>query len=398
MLYRDTTTGYTQNQLVRMPSIRVNKIVKEIPYVFLEYDLSYDRLISKNTQYYNTTQNKPKSETEWAMNRFGTYGRLYAPIDAKFLTITPSAYIGYIRWQDSTLPFNFHDYYSPDFGGIYTLNESTAEKYWGGADLTLTVKEIYKDYGIFRHSIQNNITLSYSPKLEHPTANNITNYPNLLFNDVTSYQSSISYEFITSLIGKGWNIKFTAEQGYDFMAEKNNVLPLELKLDANILGYLTNNTELDYKYTGTFEENEPKIQYFSNTTTLKFLKYFFVTGSYTYNGAIYKNINSNTYNTTAQVSSGINIWRIVVQGYYKWSGYNTDMSFNGLIPKSYGGSILYNAECWSLGINAEVTRSIVNSIDGRYNKNDVKFFLLFSLRGLGDSNIQIFSINQEEPI
>ena len=141
MLYRDTTTGYTQNQLVRMPSIRVNKIVKEIPYVFLEYDLSYDRLVSKNTQYYHTTQNKPKEETEWAMNRFGAYGRLYAPIDAKVLTITPSAYIGYIRWQDSTLPFNFNDYYSPDFGGIYTLNESTAEKYWGGADLTLTVKE-----------------------------------------------------------------------------------------------------------------------------------------------------------------------------------------------------------------------------------------------------------------
>ena len=36
-------------------------IVKEIPYVFLEYDLSYDRLVSKNTQYYYTTQNKPKN-------------------------------------------------------------------------------------------------------------------------------------------------------------------------------------------------------------------------------------------------------------------------------------------------------------------------------------------------
>ena len=58
------------------------------------------------------------------------------------------------------------------------------------------------------------------------------------------------------------------------------------------------------------------------------------------------------------------------------------MSFNGLIPKSYGGSVLYNAECWSLGLNAEITNSIVNSIDGRYNKNDIKFFLLFSLRGL----------------
>ena len=88
----------------------------------------------------------------------------------------------------------------------------------------------------------------------------------------------------------------------------------------------------------------------------------------------------------------------MVQGYYQWSGYNSDMSFNNLIPKSYGGSILYNAECWSLGLNAEVTQSVVNSIDGGYNKNDIKFFLLFSLRGLGDSNIQIYSINQEEPL
>ncbi len=397
MLYRDTSDGYTKNQLVRMPSIRANKIVKDIPYVFFEYDLSYDRLISKNTEYFHTTQNKPKQETEWELNRFGAYGRLYVPVDLKVLTLTPSAYIGYIRWQDSTEPFNFDDYYSPDFGGIYKLNEDTAEKYWGGVDLTLTVKEIYKDYGMFRHSIQNNISLSYSPKLEHPTADNII-FPNLLFNDTTSYQSAISYEFITSLIGKGWNVEFKAKQGYDFMAEKNNVMPLELKLKANILGYLTNTTELDYKHTGEFEENEPQIQYFSNTTTLKFLKYFFVTGLYTYDGTLYKNITENTYNTTAQISSGINIWRIVLQGYYRWSGYNTDMSFNGLMPKSFGGSILYNAECWSLGLNAEVTKSIVNSIDGGYNKDDIKFFLLFSLRGLGDSNIQVFSINKENPI
>lgn len=398
MLYRDTTNGYTQNQLVRMPSIRVNKIIKDIPYIFLEYDLTYDRLVSKNTQYYNVTQNKPKEETDWALNRFGTYGRLYVPIDLKVFTITPSAYIGYIRWQDSSLPFTFADQFSPDFGGIYTVDEKTAEKYWGGADLTLNVKEIYKDYGLFRHSIQNNFTISYSPKLEHPTANNITNYPNILFNDVTTYQSSLSYEFITALIGKGWNIEFKAEQGYDFMAEKNNVLPLELQLNANVLGYLTNTTELDYKHTGEFEENEPKIRYFANTLTLKFLKYFFVTGSYTYNGAVYKNINANTYNTNVQISSGLNIWRVVLQGYYNWSGYNRDMSFNGLIPKSYGASLLYNAECWSLGLNAEINRSVVNSMEGRYNKDEMKFFLLFSLRGLGDSNLQIFSLNKEEPL
>lgn len=400
MVYRDTDNGYNKNQLIRMPSIKINKIVKDIPYIFFEYDLSYDRLATKDTRYFYTELDRENEKSEWTMNRFGAYGRLYTPIDLKILTLIPSAYIGYIRWQDSSLPFNFsNDYDSPDFGKIYAINETTAEKYWGGADLTLTIKEIYKDYGIFRHSIQNNLYLSYSPKLEHPTGRNI-NYPDIVFNDITSYQSALTYEFITSLSGKGWDIELKAQQGYDFMAEKNNALPLELQLDVNILGYLINKTELNYKHSGEFEDNESKIKYFSNTLKLKFLKYFYIQGEYIFNGSrIYKDIDitDNTYNTTTEILSGLNIWRIALQGYYKWSGYNKDMSFSGLIPKGYGVSILYNAECWSLGLNAEINNYIVNSIDGKYKRDEMKFFLIFSLRGLGDSNIQLFSINQKEP-
>ena len=399
MLYRDTNTGYNQNQLVRMPSIRLNKIIKDIPYVFFEYDLSYDYLKYRQKTFFNNQQNKADEYNDWVMNRFSTYGRLYTPIDLKVLTITPSAYVGYVRWQDSTKPFNFEDSISPDFGGIYKLNDSTAQKYWGGAELMLSVKEIYKDYGLFRHSIQNNIKMGYSPKLNHPISNTTTYYPDLLPYDVTSNQSTLSYEFITALVGQGWNMKLTLNQGVDFMNMKNPLTPLDAKFSLNALGYVTNTTEMIYNHSGEIEEGEPRMQYFTNTLTLRFLKYFYLTNTYTYNGQVYnKSQNSNIFNTNVGISAGINVWRIAAQGYFNWSGYNSNISFDNLQPKSFGASILYNSECWSLGFRGDVTQSIVNSINGQYKRNEIKLYILFSLRGLGDSNIDAYSIIQENPI
>lgn len=398
-LYRDTNTGYVQNQLVRMPSVRLNKIVKDIPYVFFEYDLSYDYLKYRNNTFYNNTQNRPDEDNDWIMNRFSTYGKLYVPIDLKVLTLTPSAYIGYIRWQDSTKPFSFADSISPDFGGIYRLNETTAQKYWGGADLTLSVKEIYRDYGLFRHSIQNNLKMGYSPKLVHPLSNTTTYYPNLLTYDVTTNQSTLSYEFITALIGDGWNMKLTLNQGVDFMNIETPLTPLDLKFTVNALNYVINTTEMTYNHSGEVEEGEPRIQYFTNNLTVRFLKYFYLTNSYTFNGQIYnRTTNSNIFNTNFGVAGGVNIWRIAAQGYYNWSGYNSDLSFNNLKPKSFGASLLYNSECWSLGVRGDVTQSIVNAVSGQYRRNEIKIYILFSLRGLGDSNIDTYSIIQENPI
>ncbi len=399
MLFVDTLNGYTQNHLIHMPSIRVNKIIKDIPYIFFEYDLAYDRLYYKENEFYHTDQQKPKQTQDWVTNRFSALGRLYTPIDLKVLTLTPSAYVGYIRWQDSTKPFVFENSISPDFGGIYRESEQAAYKYWGGVDATLAVKEIYKDYGLFRHSIQNNLVVSYSPKLRHPENTDTVYFPNLVTNDITSYQSILKYEFITALVGSGWDVEFKIDQGYDFMDEKSPVLPLNLKLKTNILDYVTNTTEMTYKHSGPMEENEPRIKYFNSSLTFKFLRYFFLRGTYTYNGDIYGIINTeNTYNTSTEVAAGINIWRIAAQGFHNWSGYNSDMSFNNLYPKSFGASLLYNAECWSLGLRGDVNLSTVNSIDGKYHKEELRLYLLFSLKGLGDTNIEAFSINHEKPI
>ena len=396
MLFRDTRTGFTKNTLVHMPSIRLNKIIKDIPYMFLEYDFSYDRLVYKENEYYNNTQQLPNESEDWILNRFSAIGRLYTPIDLKVLTLTPSAYIGYIRWQDSTKPFHFNDTTDSVFGGIYKENDKTAYKYWGGANLTLSVKEIYKDYGLFRHSIQNNIKMEYSPKIAHNVEN--PSFPNFVTNDITSYQGVLSYEFFTALIGAGWNVELKANQGYDFMDEISPVIPLNVKFSANILGYFSNKTEMEYKHTGKMENGEPRIKYFNDEITFRFLRYFFLKGTYTYNGEIYGPALDNVYNTSAGISGGVNIWRIAVQGFHNWSGYNSQMSFENLYPKNFGASILYNAECWSLGLRGDVNLSTINSFDGKYQKNEIRLYLLFSLKGLGDTNIEAFSINHEKPI
>ena len=74
------------------------------------------------------------------------------------------------------------------------------------------------------------------------------------------------------------------------------------------------------------------------------------------------------------------------------------MGFDNLNPKSFGASLLYNAECWSLGLRADIIQSTVNAINGQYRKNEIKFYVLFSLRGLGDTNINAYSIIQENPL
>ena len=146
------------------------------------------------------------------------------------------------------------------------------------------------------------------------------------------------------------------------------------------------------------ENGEPRIKYFNDEITFRFLRYFFLKGTYTYNGEIYGPALDNVYNTSAGISGGVNIWRIAVQGFHNWSGYNSQMSFENLYPKNFGASILYNAECWSLGLRGDVNLSTINSFDGKYQKNEIRLYLLFSLKGLGDTNIEAFSINHEKPI
>lgn len=390
MQYRDRSNGYTSAILESQPSFGISKIVKDIPYVFLEYDLSYDRLVSTKNDYYSndTDPYLTQTETDWVMNRFAAYGKLYAPIDLKAATMTPALYIGYVRWENSSVPFSFQNYTSPDFGGVYRINDKSAYKYYGGAELTFNFKEIYRNFSTFRHSIQNNIILEYSPELDQ------SGLPNLIKDDRNDYKGSINYEFINSFIGKNWLMTLKLEQGYDVLKGDNAILPLEMKFNIRLFNYFTNITEMYFKHSGPLKDGEKRFQYFTNTMKFKFLKYFFLTGIYTYDTRIYRNsVASNAYNTRATIGAGINIWRFALVGSYEWMGYNDEMSFNNLIPKERSVYLLYNAECWSLGAKAAFNNYEINSIDGKYARKEAKFYIMFSLKGLGDSSIEFFNLN-----
>lgn len=401
--YRDIINGYRESSLELLPSVKVHQIVKDIPYVFFEYELGYDRVSSITKSYSNINNVITKTDDKWSVDRFSTYGRLYAPIDMKVLTFTPSLEIGYIHWLNSSTPFTFNSYTNPDFGGYYNVDGKSAYKYYGGAELNIAFKEIFRDFKNVRHSIQNNIVLNYVPDVDKfiTETNNLT-APNMLWRDRTNYQGAVSYELINNLIGKDWSFMLKLSQGYDILKKENAVLPLKSLMTLRLFDYVTNTSEIYYKHSGPLEPGEKRFQYFTNTLMINIFKYFYFSGTYSYDTRLSvdtsQEIPPNTYNTTVKLAAGVNIWRFALEGFSDWWGYHENIGINKLVPYEYGGSVLYNAECWSMGLKASVSDYTVNAINNPYNRQEVKFYFMLSLKGLGDNSIEVFNLKNENPI
>lgn len=379
--YRDNKDiGYTKTRVERPYSFNISQIIADIPFIFLDYDLSYDRVTQTSYNYDNI--NDEKISHQWQYNRFDAAATLYVPLDLKILTFTPYASIRYTRWDNSSKKFNKEDYYSPDFGQVRYMGTS-AERYWGSAGATLAFREIYKDYGSFRHGIQNLLELKYSPKLIQ------NGLPNYIENDVLNYYGSISYKFINFLKGKNWGLKLLLEQGYDMLHE-DRALPLEIELYLYYSPYITNTFKTTYKHTGELKDNEKRFQYFTNTLTIKPIKYINLFGEYTYD----TRISEGSENTGARVGLTLNLWRFTLAGSVKWLGYNENVSHKNLAPYEQSASISYNADCWNLGFEVDAKNYDTIYRDGKYREKEIIFYVVFGFKGIGDTRSQFSKIEE----
>ncbi len=381
--FRDNTgeAGYAETRVERAPSVSISKVVTDIPFVIADYNLSFDRVGYNRYSY--SPQNSQYTD-KWQYNRFDAAATLYVPIDFKAFVFTPYASIRYTRWENSSKDFNSSGYSSPDFGHVRFINSKSAERYSGAAGATLALREIYKDFGFFRHGIQNVLEMKYSPKLDQ------NGLPDYIENDRVPYYGSISYEIINFLKGKNWLVKLTLDQGYD-MLRQEHVMPLEAELLTSYSSYFSNTFKTTYKHSGELAENERRFQYFSDTLNIKPFKGITLTGEYTFD----TRISSGSYNTSAKVGASVSFWRFLLEGYNKWQGYNPDLSFKNLVPFEQGASLTYFAECWSLGFEVETQSYDVNMRDGKYKRKEITFYVNFGLRGIGGSRIQFKKSNDE---
>lgn len=408
LLYRDTNYGHSITTLDHLPSVKISNLIKDIPYIFFQYELSYDRLVQEQLHRYNKNSKSPRLEDMYdTLDRFYAFGKLFVPIDFKVLTLTPSFNMGYVRYENSTKPFMFNDYTDKDFfGGYYKIDEKTAYKYYGGFNLSIALNDIYRDFGTMRHTIKNLIELSYSPNLGEHDYRGKNSYFDSFFNndkyytlpglDNVDYYTSgglITYNLINIFDDTDYNIYLKLSQSIDFLNKDNIFLPLNATLRANLFSYVNTVTEIEYNHSGSLDTNETRFPYFYHSTTFNFLKYLYVEGSYTYD-ARYNNRDNfikQNYNTNATLAAGLNIWRFAFEGYTKWQAFHKNLDVKDLKLSEYGGSVLYNAECWSLGGKVAISEYNVNSNTGVYKNNEIKVYILLSLKGLGETSTQIFN-------
>lgn len=380
--FRDTRTGYLKTEMEQLPSFSIKKVVPILPYLIADYGLSFD-----SVQYRKTIHNTPDlgADETWNYKRFNAKAKLYFPIDLKILTLTPALSAQYTYWFDSSNPFTFDNSINPDFGGVYKMDDKSAQRYTGSADLSVAFKQIYKNFGPATHGMLNTIKLRYSPNIKQQGV------PSFLEDDITEHEGSISYEMVNFLRGNNWNLRLTVNQGYDTLSV-SPILPLEVKFTSSLFGILTNTFEMRYKHSGLLINNETRFQYMTDTLNLQISKYFNMLGTYTYDSTI-----PSSYNTSAELRGELNIWRFKFMGYYKWQAQNNYLSFTNLAPMELGAGATYYAECWSLGLEFQQNMYNVNTKNGQRKQEETLIYVTFSIKGLGESRLQFlkFQNNRE---
>ncbi len=377
--YRDTSNGHQISTLVQTPSISVSKAIPIFSFMAIDYELSYNSL-SYNQIGYNAPTTGEISDISY--DRLHGATELYFPINTPFFTITPSVGFEYTYWFNTSEPFKIQNEYKQPFSGIEQINDSSAQSYTTSTAVSLAFNEIYRQYSSFRHSIQNVVSFNYSPNIS------LSGIPLLTSYDSPDFSGAITYEMVNFLDANKWSASLHFSQSYDWL-QSSEILPLELKLRANLNRYARTSFEMDYKHSGDLVGNEQRIQYLTNTTSVNLFNMAWLTGAYTFDSTIEPNSN----NTDVEIALSSSLWRFDLSGYYRWSGYNPKISFDNLIPYTQGAKITYHTDCWSLGFEVEVDSYSVVTQAGIRSQNEVTFYLNYTLTGIGDGRLEFLRVN-----
>ncbi len=376
--YRDSGNGHQITSLTQTPSINVSKTIPLFSSFVLAYQLAYDSL-AYDTSSYNT---QVTGQTDISYDRFLGDVELFLPIDIKFATLTPSVEFDYTYWFNTSEPFNIVSEYKQPFSGIAKASETSAYRYQTSSALSLNIKELYKEYPLFRHSIQNIVKLQYSPNLLH------TGIPALTDIEMERKDSGITYEMINFFSSKKWNAYISLSQTYDWL-QTGDMLPINIKSSFSINDIVTNYSEIKYKHSGKLSANEQRLQYLTNTANINIFNHATLVAIYTFDSTI----QSGSNNTDLEFRLYTNIWRFSLGGFYRWAGYNAEASVANLLPSSQGATAIYHDDCWSLGFEFEVDNHEIITQTGKQNRDEFTFYLNFTLKGIGGSRIEFLQID-----
>ncbi|KAA0258048.1 LPS-assembly protein LptD [Deferribacter autotrophicus] len=371
MQFTDIYDGYNKEHLYRKPQIIFEKNNLDIKFFKIDYYADFNNLKS------TTITNKINDEfysTSTKLKREHLKINIYKPINIKIGTFTPKYTQYYTRWHDANFKFSGKDDNENIFLKLKTDNNSV-ERFIYSFRLKFELNEIYKNYKTFKHSIYNSFEYIQTPFLDQ------SSIPSLIEDDKIYEENIYKYTMTHYFKSKNWNLKIEFNENYNVVKNDERFEPFNYKIEFNYKELLKiyKNTNYD------FYEKEP----FYNKDYIK-LTYdkFFISTELIFN----KNITYDE-NTSWTNSIGYTYKKLEMSISLKKSGYREKLKYlsnDSLTTNELIVTGVYNSDCWSLGLQYHKKLNTDISSDSISSKYDHIFYLLISLKGIGDTTREIY--------
>lgn len=371
MRYYLRENGYNKDHIVRYPQIIAEKVgISKLKIIKLDYYADFNNVKHTNYSYDITKENLSYDES---YNRYFAKIKFYKLFDVKFASILPYFTQSFTYWNDISEIYANSKTFQNDFNNI-SVSDSHAKRAIYNYGLKINLKEIYKNYSSFRHSVYQSLEYSHVPYLKQDEL------PNYIENDVIEEENYYSYRLLNYLKSSEWGIKLELLQKYDQTKDEQRFAPIEIKGSFDYKNTILVKAENNYNYYSR------RSDYFKNNISLK-IRNVVLDGEYIYDNTI------TDYNTSLKYTLSVDINSFSLSIYQKYARNNPAVKFSNLKKQENAFKLMYNSECYSIGAMVKEKFYDVVESDDLNSRNERIIYLLFELKGLGGGKRKVYETN-----
>lgn len=376
--FTDISSGYHESTIEHEPGLYLNKYNVETSFFNMDYSLAADRVKHSDYMFYfagGSTNDKREYE------RLHSNVNIYRSFSNRLFSLTPSIGMNYTRWRD----FNFDVTAENDRNSSFSYLSKTSDGYerlLPEFSIKLAMQEIYKYYGESKHGILNTLEYTHVDDIDQ------TGLPDYLSDDVIDRKNELKWTFRTYYTNESFRGEIAVKQGLDFNESSNILTPLDLKVILSINDSFYNSFEMKYNHykdaAVANTRDSSQVYYLSNYTRFNYNK-FTAYVNYTFDNTLL-----NDYNTSLRVGGSVEIAKVDLSSWILWQADNDYITLYRLAPIESGASVIWNDQCWSLGLAFKSTRYTEVTGTGRELTRDYVLELIVGFKGLGQSSMRAY--------
>ncbi|MDR2868941.1 MAG: hypothetical protein LBV04_00655 [Deferribacteraceae bacterium] len=377
--YKDTDTGYTRTSIVQEPSVQVQKYNLPLKFLTADYHIAYDHVYYEEEQTFFTA---PSVINKGDYQRIHGEASLYKSINADILNITPSITAAYTRWQSFSDPIvveEEHGYWGSDV----SRSGDAYSRFIPTVGVQVDMNEIFRSYSLANHGIINTFSYAYTSMLEQE------GLPDLLIDDIIETRHEIAWTMTNYVRGEKWGAEVSMKQGVDINLD-DIFLPMELK-GYLYMPYFRSTTEAKVSLSSSElkTRSNDSLILLSNSSILTLDDAYRFYFKYTYDNMIL-----NNYNASIELGANFKLWSNLELQYANiWRAEHNSISLSGFSPTDVRAGFIWHDQCWSLGLAYTTEKYMTVRETNREYRRDHTIELIFSLKGLGGSSVDVYNDN-----